>query len=43
MSAGVQFWVTAAIVVGTAWTFYIIGYRTGWTDASAVARKWADK
>ena len=40
---GLEFWLTVIWTLGVGWTFYLIGYRTGWTDGIAQARKWVGR
>lgn len=41
--SGLQFWGLVFLILASAPTAYVIGYRVGWTDGVASVRKWADK
>lgn len=41
--SGLQFWGLVFTILTTGPVGYVIGYRVGWTDGLAQARKWADK
>lgn len=40
---GWQFWLSAVVFMTGPVLAYVVGYRTGWTDGKAQARKFADR
>ena len=41
--SGATFWATIALLLTSSSVTYLVGYRAGWTDGVADARRWQMK